>query len=110
MADGRYWLGPLAVDVVNGIARVADSDTIAGSTATMDHQFRFAVEHSGLPRDEALMAAVRQSSINPARALGLPAGELAPGAIADAVVLDDDLAVTGVMRVGSWVVEPVPAE
>jgi N-acetylglucosamine-6-phosphate deacetylase len=106
MADGRYWLGPLAVDVVNGIARVADSDTIAGSTATMDHQFRFAVEHSGLPRDEALMAGVRQSSINPARALGLPAGELAPGAIADAVVLDDDLAVAGVMRVGSWVVEP----
>ena len=106
MADGRYWLGPLAVDVVNGIARVADSDTIAGSTATMDHQFRFAVEHSGLPRDEALMAGVRQSSVNPAGALGLPAGELAPGAIADAVVLDDDLAVTGVMRVGSWVVEP----
>ena len=28
--------------------------------------------HCGLPRDEALMAAVRQASINPARALGLP--------------------------------------
>ena len=25
-----------------------DTDTIAGSTATMDHQFRFAVDHSGL--------------------------------------------------------------
>ena len=73
----------------------------------MDHQFRFAVEHSGLPRDEALMAAVRQASINPARALGLPAGELVPGAVADLVVLDSDLAVTGVLRQGSWVVEPV---
>ena len=72
MPDGAYQLGPLAVDVVDGVARVAGTQTIAGSTATMDHQFRFAVTHSGLPRDEALMVAVRQASINPARALGLP--------------------------------------
>ncbi|WNG94433.1 N-acetylglucosamine-6-phosphate deacetylase [Mycobacterium sp. ITM-2016-00318] len=103
MSDGRYWLGPLAVDVVGGVARVADSQTIAGSTATMDHQFRFAVQHSGLPRDEALMAAMRQSSSNPARALGLPGGELAAGTPADLVVLDADLAVSAVMRRGSWV-------
>ena len=80
---------------------------LSGSTATMDHQFRFAVEHCGLPHDEALKAAVRQASINPARALGLPAGELISGAVADLVVLDDDLAVTGVLRNGSWVVEPL---
>ena len=107
MSDGSYWLGPLEVEVVNGVARVAGTETIAGSTATMDHQFRFAVEHCGLPRDEALLAAVRQASTNPARALGLPAGELISGAVADLVVLDDDLAVTGVLRNGSWVVEPL---
>jgi N-acetylglucosamine-6-phosphate deacetylase len=106
MSDGRYWLGPLEVNVVDGVARVAGKDTIAGSTATMDHQFRFAVENCGLPRDDALLTAVRQTSINPSRALGLPAGELVPGALADFVVLDDDLVVTGVMRSGSWVVEP----
>jgi N-acetylglucosamine-6-phosphate deacetylase len=106
MPDGRYWLGPLAVDVVGGVARVAETETIAGSTATMDHQFRFAVDHSGLPRAEALMAAVRQASINPARALGLPCTGLVPGAGADLVVLDSDLAVAGVLRQGSWVVEP----
>ena len=72
MADGAYRLGPLAVDVVDGVARVAGTDTIAGSTATMDRVFRFAVAHSGLPRDEALLLAVRQASVNPARALGLP--------------------------------------
>src|SRR4029077_3517882 len=55
MAEGVYHLGPVAVGVVDGVARVAGTDTIAGSTATMDHQFRFAVKHSGLPRDEALM-------------------------------------------------------
>ena len=103
MSDGSYWLGPLEVSVVDGVARVAGTDTIAGSTATMDHQFRFAVEHCGLPRDEALLAAVRQASINPARALGFPCAGLAPGAGADLVVLDDDLAVTGVLRGGSWV-------
>jgi N-acetylglucosamine-6-phosphate deacetylase len=103
MSDGRYRLGPLAVDVVGGVARVADTQTIAGSTATMDHQFRFAVHNGGLPRDEAVMAAVRQSSINPARALGFPPAELRSGASADLVVLDAELAVVGVMRRGSWV-------
>jgi N-acetylglucosamine-6-phosphate deacetylase len=106
MADGGYHLGPVAVDVVNGVARVAGSDTIAGSTATMDRVFKFAVTHSGLPRDEALMLAVRQASINPARALRLPFTGLVPGGAADLVVLDSDLAVTGVLRQGSWVVEP----
>lgn len=103
MSDGRYRLGPLAVDVVGGVARVAGTETIAGSTATMDHQFRFAVQHSGLPRDDALMAAVRQASINPARALGFSSSGLTPGASADLVVLDAQLTVTGVMRRGSWV-------
>jgi N-acetylglucosamine-6-phosphate deacetylase len=106
MADGVYRLGPLAVDVVEGVARVSGTDTIAGSTATMDRVFRFAVTNSGLARDDALQLAVRQASLNPARALGLPCDGLAPGAAADLVVLDSELAVAGVLRQGSWVVEP----
>jgi N-acetylglucosamine-6-phosphate deacetylase len=106
MADGVYHLGPVAVDVVDGVARVAGTDTIAGSTATMDRVFRFAVTHSGLPRDEALMLAVRQASINPAQALGLPCTGLVAGAAADLVALDSDLAVAGVLHRGSWVIEP----
>jgi N-acetylglucosamine-6-phosphate deacetylase len=38
--------------------------------------------------------------------LGLPSAGLVLGAAADLVVLDSDLAVTGVLRHGSWVVEP----
>jgi N-acetylglucosamine-6-phosphate deacetylase len=106
MGDGRYSLGPLNVDVVGGVARVAGTQTIAGSTATMDRQFRFAVTESRLPRDEALLAAVRQASINPARALGLPCTGLVAGAAAHLVVLDADLAVDGVLHQGSWVAEP----
>ncbi len=107
MADGPYTLGALTVEVVGGVARIAGTDTIAGSTATMDRVFRFAVEHSGLPRDEAMMQAVRQASINPARALGLGVDGLVAGAPADLVVLDDGLAVAGVMRRGKWLVDPV---
>jgi len=105
MADGVYHLGPVEVDVVDGVARVAGTDTIAGSTATMDRVFRFAVTHCGRPRDEALTLGVRQASINPARALGLPCAGLVPGASADLAVLDADLAVAGVLHHGSWVVD-----
>ncbi|MCG7595497.1 N-acetylglucosamine-6-phosphate deacetylase [Mycobacterium sp. PSTR-4-N] len=103
MPDGRYDLGPLAVDVVGGVARVAGTDTIAGSTATMDQVLRFAVLHSGASRSDALQDAVAQTSVNPAAALGLPSAELTAGSAADLVVLDEELTVTGVMRRGTWV-------
>jgi N-acetylglucosamine-6-phosphate deacetylase len=109
MSDGRYHLGPLAVDVVDGVATVAGTDTIAGSTATMDRVFGFAVEHGGQSRDAALNVAVRQTSINPARALGLPSRGLEVGARADAVVFDHDLEIVGVLRGGAWVVAPQEA-
>jgi N-acetylglucosamine-6-phosphate deacetylase len=108
MTDGVYHLGPLAVDVDGGVARVAGTDTIAGSTATMDRVLRFAAAHSGCSGDEALLQAVRQASLNPARALGLSSKELAAGAAADLVVLDGGLEVAGVMRRGAWIVEPGP--
>ena len=107
MSDGAYRIGPLAVDVTDGVAHLAGTETIAGSTATMDRLFRFAVAHCGRPRDEALMLAVLQSSINPARALGLADPALQPGARADLVVLDDQLAVAAVLAGGAWVSELV---
>jgi N-acetylglucosamine-6-phosphate deacetylase len=106
MPDGDYRLGPLAVQVLHGVARVAGTDTIAGSTATMDQVFRRAVEGlhvSGLGRDQALLAAVQQSSTTPATALGLPAPGLTVGAVADLVVLNAELVVTGVLGQGRWV-------
>ncbi|WP_420121950.1 N-acetylglucosamine-6-phosphate deacetylase [Nakamurella sp.] len=107
MADGAYRLGALDVDVRDGVARVSGTDTIAGSTATMDQVFRFAVTNSGRPRAEALTTAVRQSSVNPARVLGLADPTLVPGAVADLVVLDEGLAVTGVLHRGAWTIRPV---
>ncbi|AKK29975.1 N-acetylglucosamine-6-phosphate deacetylase [Mycobacterium sp. EPa45] len=103
VSDGRYRIGRMDVEVDDGVARLAGTSTIAGSTATMDRVFAFAVAHSGLPDDEALLLAVRQSSVNPARALGLPCPELTPGARADLVALGADLTVTDVLNGGAWV-------
>ena len=108
MADGAYRIGPLDVDVSDGVAHLVGTDTIAGSTATMDRLFGFAVAASirgGLPADDALAVGVAQTSVNPARALGLPSPVLAPGASADLVVLDDGLAVDAVMYRGRWVTD-----
>ncbi len=110
MSDGAYRIGPLDVEVSGGVAHLVGTETIAGSTATMDRLFRFAVTHSaggGMTDDDALLLAVRQSSVNPARALGLPDPTLQPGAAADLVVLDGDLAVQRVMCGGRWVADSV---
>ncbi len=47
-------MGTLAVEVAGGVARIAGTDTIAGSTATMDQLFRFALAHGAGTPDEVL--------------------------------------------------------
>jgi N-acetylglucosamine-6-phosphate deacetylase len=100
-ADGDYRLGRLEVHVREGVARLAQSGAIAGSTLTMGHAVRYAVTVAGLP----LLEVVRAASSAPADLLGIErVGRLDPGAFADLVVLDDDLEVRRVMRRGRWVV------
>lgn len=88
LPDGSYCLGALEVLVVDGQPRLADRDTIAGSTATTDQLFRHAVRFGGLPWSEALLAAVRQTSANPARVLGLTDRHLDVGGRADLVAFE----------------------
>ncbi len=101
-SDGRYPLGGLEVDVRDGVARIAGTGTIAGSTATTDLLFRAAAGPS--PDDDALVRAGRQTSSNPARVLGLAdVGALEAGRRADAVVLDPaTFEVLDVLRAGAW--------
>ena len=99
MPDGSYELGGLGVTVADGVARLTDGGSIAGSTLTMDAAFRRAV-HAGLSMTDA----ARMAATTPATALGFTdRGAIAPGKRADLVVLDDDLTVTRVMRAGVWV-------
>jgi len=102
VGDGEFQLGAIPVDVIEGVARVRGTSTIAGSTATMDQLFRIA-SGLGSDRDAALVAAVHMTSTTPARALGLDrVGSLRVGADANLVVLDRDLQVTDVMAHGCW--------
>jgi N-acetylglucosamine-6-phosphate deacetylase len=120
LGDGRYRLGPMAVDVNDGVAHIAGTRTIAGSTTTMDQLFRRAVctwtaggsnDAAVPPTDEALVQAARQTSANPARVLGrTDIGGLEPGRRADFVVLDADLRVTGVVVNGTIAVRGPAAD
>jgi len=96
--DGEYRLGNLDVEVRDGVARLAGQTTLAGSTLTLDHAVRVAVD-AGVPLELALRAA----TCHPADYLGLPdVGRLTPGAFADLVALDDSLEVVDVMRRGAF--------
>ncbi|MYU18258.1 N-acetylglucosamine-6-phosphate deacetylase [Streptomyces sp. SID8361] len=107
MSDGRYPLGPMEVEVKEGVARISGGPTagsIAGSTLTLDRAFRRAVTIDGL----GVVETVRAMSATPARLLGIAdrVGSVEVGKDADLVVLDDDFRLRGVMRRGAWVVHP----
>jgi len=99
--DGDYALGSLAVTVTDGVAHVAGTDTIAGSTLTQDVALRNAVVLAGRSLPEAVAAL---TSV-PAAALGLGdrLGRLAPGYAADLVALSPELDVQRVWAAGSTV-------
>lgn len=89
LGDGSYDLGGLGVTVANGVARLTEGGSLAGSTLTMMEAFRFAVAEVGLTVPEASRAA----SGNPARQIGLSdrTGTLAVGKRADLLLIDPEL-------------------
>ncbi len=97
-ADGSYRLGSLDVTVTDGVALVAGTETIAGSTLTQDVALRNAVALAGRTLPEAVAAL---TSV-PAAALGLGdrLGRLAPGYAADLVALSPALEVQRVWAGG----------
>jgi N-acetylglucosamine-6-phosphate deacetylase len=104
IGDGRYMLGPLEVEVSEGVARLVEGGSIAGSTLTLDRAFKRAVTVDRLPVEDVVTAL----SVNPARLLGRydTIGSLEPGKDADLVLLDAGFELKGVLRRGEWVVPP----
>jgi len=102
--DGTYQLGPLEVEVTDGVARLAEGGAIAGSTLTLDRAFKRAVTVDNISVEDAVQALC----VNPARLLGRwgEIGSLEAGKFADIVVLDENFDLKGVMRRGSWVNTP----
>ncbi|MEN0129830.1 MAG: amidohydrolase family protein [Brevundimonas sp.] len=103
MADGDYQLGPMAVRVADGVARIVEPDgtsgAIAGGVAHLLDVLRRVVD-AGVP----LVDAVRAAATTPAEVLGRDdLGALARGRRADVLVTDEALSPVRVMRAGQWV-------
>ncbi|WP_350349247.1 N-acetylglucosamine-6-phosphate deacetylase [Agromyces sp. G08B096] len=101
-ADGDYVLGSLGVVVADGVARLRETGSIAGSTLTQDDALRRAVVECGIPFEEAVGAL----TVTPAAAIGRAhdLGRLDRGFAADAVLLSDELRVEAVWGAGSRLV------
>lgn len=102
MGDGLYPLGPLQVRVEDGVARLVEGGSIAGSTLTLDVAFKRSV----LVNKLSLTQTVRSISTNPAALLGLSdsTGSLAVGKNADLAVLDSETYdLVAVVRRGEWI-------
>lgn len=86
---GEFELGGHPIEVRdNGLAYLKGTDTIAGSTLSMNKGLRILIEEALLPIDWA----INSCTINPARCLGVDdrKGKLCAGYDADIVVLEDD--------------------
>lgn len=92
--DARYL-------IEDGVCKLADHSSLAGSLATMDVLVKTMVEQAGVPLEDA----VRMASSTPARILGIDdrKGCLKKGMDADIVILDDEINVRAVLSGGEIV-------
>ena len=103
LPDGEYELGEggLRIRVAEGMARLADSQTLAGSVATMDLVVRTVWRLTGLP----LAQIVKSATETPARIMGVDGskGSLREGFDADIVIFDNDVNVSEVIVGGKLI-------
>lgn len=90
MPDGGYYLGDFLTTIKDGIART-DSGSLAGSTLQLKDGVHNLYQWSGMPLHKIWHLA----SLSPAESIGQASdyGSIAPGKVADYVVLHQDLTV-----------------
>ena len=96
--------GPDARIVIeDGVCKLADHSSLAGSIATMDVLVRTMVQKANVP----LADAIRMASETPARLMGVldRTGTLQRGKDADVIIMDRNLAVRAVWTLGNLVEE-----
>jgi N-acetylglucosamine-6-phosphate deacetylase len=100
MPPGKHLLGDYDVIVDDTSARLADG-TLAGSILELDQALRNLVEVTGCTLDEALDT----MTTTPARLMGIDGerGQVAPGFVADMVLLSPDLKVQKTIAAGEVV-------
>ena len=104
--DGEYMLGNVPVIVVDGVARMASSGALAGSTLTLDRALHVVTSSCGV----GLADAMTMLATTPARKMGLEdRGAIEVGKRADLIVLGSGLEVEAVMERGEWVVGAMTA-
>lgn len=98
LCDGEYMLGMEPIELVDGVARLRGTSTLAGSTTCMADEFAQLVTRFGL----SPLQAVQGTATRPAALMGrTDVGRLVPGAWADLVQWHTD-SVQRVMRQGQW--------
>src|SRR5690606_2411667 len=94
--DGEYPLGDQTVSVRDGVARLVDGSSLAGSTLTLHAAVRQAISDGVAPAD-----AITAATLVPARVLGESRlGLLDDGFAADIVAMDPSWQVTAVWAAG----------
>ncbi|QJW91567.1 N-acetylglucosamine-6-phosphate deacetylase [Spirosoma taeanense] len=105
MPEGESTLGSLKnglkVIVEDGVAKLPDRSSFAGSVATTNQLVRNMVQLA----DVSLLDAVRMASTTPARIMGVEGrkGSLAPGKDADLVIFDDSLTIAATLVNGQLI-------
>lgn len=93
----------LNVIVENGVAKLPDRTSFAGSVATADRLIRVMVYEAGV----ALVDAIRMMTLNPARIIGIDryTGSIELGKNADLVIFDEDIHIKKTIVKGKLVYE-----
>lgn len=97
--DGQYTLGGLDVTVKGNVATLTGEGNIAGSVTNLMNCVRTAVKKMEIP----LESAIKCAAVNPAKAIGIydRFGSIAPGKVANIVLLDKDLNIKSIIKDGN---------
>lgn len=98
MADGRYTLGGLEVNVTGNRATLVSDGALAGSATNLMDCMKTAVKKMGIPLETAVACA----TMNPAKQIGeyQNYGSITPGKKGNVVLLDEELNVRMVVKDG----------